>query len=118
MSYLGKEDAAMIITKIAGTEDVNLIQKAYYNSHYGFYGVKVQHMVQADSIMISFVALIQNYNTRVIITSIMFTIVNVMYIINDPTCPIKCVTNKAYPRNKYFRQSFTNCELAAMEPII
>ena len=38
MSRPGKGEAARMITEMAGAEDVNLVQKAYYNGHYGFHG--------------------------------------------------------------------------------
>lgn len=69
-----------MIADMAGTDDVNLVQKAYYNGHYGFHGAKVQHMVQADGIMMSFVALIRNHDAKVIISSNMFTMVNTLYV--------------------------------------
>ena len=106
-----------MIAEMAGSDDVNLVQKAYYNGHYGFHGAKVQHMVQADGIMMSFVALIRNHDAKVIMSSNMFTMVNTLYVDGQPNRPVKCVTDKAYLRNEYFRPAFTNTELCAMPPL-
>ena len=45
--------ACRIIASL-GAQDVNLAQKAYYNGHYGFHGLKVQNMLQADGMRYTF----------------------------------------------------------------
>ena len=41
LSRPGKGQAANLIAQMAGSTDVNLVQRAYYNGHYGFHGAKV-----------------------------------------------------------------------------
>jgi hypothetical protein len=48
MESHGKWLAADAIMRAAGGDDVNLVQQAYYNGHYGFSGGKAQHVRQAD----------------------------------------------------------------------
>jgi hypothetical protein len=38
---------AAALFRAVGT-DLNLVQMAYYNGHYGFFGTEVQHVLQAD----------------------------------------------------------------------
>jgi hypothetical protein len=37
----GTGDAAAALVHAAGGDDVNLVQRSYYNGHYGFSGAKV-----------------------------------------------------------------------------
>lgn len=41
MAHPGKGQAATNIADAAGVNDVNLVQRAYYNGHYRFHGAKV-----------------------------------------------------------------------------
>jgi hypothetical protein len=50
MAKPGSGDAANALIRAAGGEDVNLVQQAFYNGHYGFAGAKVQHVMQADGL--------------------------------------------------------------------
>ena len=107
MNRPGKGEANRLIAQLANATDVNLVQKAYYNGHYGFHGAKVQHMVQADGIMHSFVAPIRNHDAKVLKKSSMFTMINSLYIDSNQQRPVKCVTDKVYPRNDHFRPTYT-----------
>jgi len=48
LSRPGHGDAAAALVRATGGDDINLVQQAYYNGHYGFAGDKVQHVLQAD----------------------------------------------------------------------
>jgi hypothetical protein len=52
-------DAANALIRAVGGDDVNLVQQAYYNSHYGISGAKVQHVLQADVMCYSFTCPLQ-----------------------------------------------------------
>ena len=52
----GTGKAARNFAAVVGMEDVNLEQQAFYNGHYHFHGVKVQHVVQAMELFIAFPA--------------------------------------------------------------
>jgi hypothetical protein len=56
MTRPGRGDAAAALVRNVGENNVNLVQQAYYNGHYGFCGAKVQHVLQVDGISYSFVA--------------------------------------------------------------
>jgi hypothetical protein len=47
-------DAATALIRAAGGDEVNQVQQAFYNGHYGFAGAKVQHVLQADRLCYSF----------------------------------------------------------------
>jgi hypothetical protein len=54
MTRPGRGVTAQALLAAAGGDDINLIQRAYYNGHYGFCGAKVQHVLQADGLCYSF----------------------------------------------------------------
>ncbi len=54
MAKPGRGDAANALIRASGGDDVNLVQQAYYNGHYGFLGANVQHVLQADDMCYSF----------------------------------------------------------------
>jgi hypothetical protein len=54
MAKPGSRDAANALIRAAGGDNVNLVQQAFYNGHYGFAGAKVQHVLQADGLCYSF----------------------------------------------------------------
>jgi hypothetical protein len=45
MARPGRGDAADALVRAAGGDDVDPVQQAYYNGHYGFAGGKVQHVL-------------------------------------------------------------------------
>jgi hypothetical protein len=54
MARPSRGDAADALVRAAGGNDINLVQQAYYNGHYGFAGAKVQYVQKADGICYSF----------------------------------------------------------------
>jgi hypothetical protein len=55
MARPGHGQAVEVLCIAVGGGDVNLVQQAHYNGHYGFCGGKVQHVLQADGMCYSFV---------------------------------------------------------------
>ena len=45
MAKPGTGDAAAALIRAAGGDEVNQVQQAFYNGHYGFAGAKVQHVL-------------------------------------------------------------------------
>jgi hypothetical protein len=82
----------------AGGDNVNMMQQAYYNGHYGFCGAKVQHVLQADGMCYSFTCPLRRHDASVLRSSSMMTMLSVLYINNDQARPVKTVTDKAYGR--------------------
>ena len=113
----GRGEAAQAVAAAVGAEDVNLIQQAYYNGHYGFCGAKVQHVLQADGICYSFTCPLRRHDAVLLHNSSMVTMLSVLYINNDPARPVKCVTDKAYGRTPHFRPIHTDLELRLMNPV-
>ena len=62
----GKGRAIQELCAAAGMDDLNLMQRAYYNGHYKYHGAKVQHVLQADGMVHSFTCPIQNHDTIVL----------------------------------------------------
>jgi hypothetical protein len=54
MAKPGTGDAAAALVRAAGGDQVNQVQQAFYNGHYGFSGAKVQHVLQAKGLCYSF----------------------------------------------------------------
>jgi hypothetical protein len=76
----GHGDAADALVRAAGGDDINLVQQAYYNGHYGFSGAKVQHVLQADGICYSFTCPLRWHNAMVLQESSMLTMLSLLLI--------------------------------------
>jgi len=114
MARPGRGEAAEALVRAAGSDDVNLVQQAYYNGHYGFSGAKVQYVLQADGICYSFTCPLRRHDAMVLQESSMLTMLSVLYVNNDPLRPVKCVTDKAYGRTRHLRPLHTSLELRLM----
>ncbi len=51
----GHGATAPALAAATGGNNINLMQQANYNGHYGFCGAKVQHVLQADGMCYSFI---------------------------------------------------------------
>ncbi len=91
----GNGNAADALIRAAGGDLFNLIQQAFYNSHYGFADAKVQHVLQADGSCYSFTCPFHRYDAMILQVSSIPTMLSVLYVNNDPCRPAKCVTDKA-----------------------
>jgi hypothetical protein len=114
MARPGRGDASAALVRAAGGDDINLVQQAYYNVHYGFSGAKVQHILQPDGICYSFTCPLQWHDAMVLQESSMLTMLSVLYVNNDPLRPVKCVTDKAYGRTNHLHPLHTSLELRLM----
>jgi hypothetical protein len=113
----GRGDTAAALARAVGVADVNLVQQAYYNGHYGFCGAKVQHVLQADGMCHSFICPLRRHDAAVLQSSSTITMLSVIYVDNDPARPVKTCTDKAYGRTRHFRPLHTDLELRLMAPI-
>jgi hypothetical protein len=100
----------------AAANDMNLVQRAYYNGHYGFCGAKVQHVLLGNGICYSFTCPLCRHDASVLQSSSMLTMLSVLHVNNDPLCPVKCCTDKAYGRTRHLRLLHTDLELQLMNP--
>ncbi len=107
----GRGDTAAALARAVGGADVNLVQQAYYNGHYGFCRAKVQHVLQADGMCHSFIYPLWRHDAAVLQSSSMITMLSVIYVDNDPARPVKTWTDKAYGRSRHFRPLHTDLEL-------
>ena len=114
MTRPGRGVTAQALLAAAGGDDINLIQQAYYNGHYGFCGAKVQHVLQADGLCYSFTCPLRRHDASVLRSSSMITMLSVLYINNDLARPVKTVTDKAYGRTRHFRPLHTSLEFRMM----
>jgi hypothetical protein len=103
MAHPERGEAAQDSVRAVGGDEVNLVQQAYYNGHFGFCNGKVQHMLQADGMCYSFVSPLRRHDAMVLQSSGMITMLSVLYINNDPQRPVKTCTDKAYGRLRHFR---------------
>jgi hypothetical protein len=112
----GTGDAAAALKAAVGANDINLVQRAYYIGHYGFCGAKVQHVLQANGICHLFTCPLRRHDASVLQTSSMLTMLSVLHVNNDPLCPVKCCTDKAYGHTRHLRPLHTDLELRLMNP--
>jgi hypothetical protein len=106
----GHGATAQALVAAAGGNDINLMQRAYYNGHYGFCGAKVQHVLQADGMCHSFICPLRRHDASVLQSSSMITMLSVLFVNNDQARPVKTVTDKAYGRTRHFRPLHTSLE--------
>jgi hypothetical protein len=83
MSRPGNGRCVREICAAAGTPDVNLMQRAFYNGHYKYHGGKVQHVLQADGIAYSYTCPIRNHDALVLRNSSMLLMLTTVYINGD-----------------------------------
>jgi hypothetical protein len=114
MSRPGRGRAVRDICEASGAQDVNLMQRVFYNGHYKYHEGKVQHVLQADGIAHSFTCPIRNHDASVLRSSAMFLMLSNVYIDGDCNCPAKTVTDKAYGRTPHFCPLHTDTELRMM----
>jgi hypothetical protein len=114
MAKPGTGDAAAALLRAAGGDEVNQVQQAFYNGHYGFAGAKVQHVLQADGLCYSFTCPLRRHDAMVLQESSMLTMLSILYVNNDPAQPVKCVTDKAYGRTQHLQPLHTSLELRLM----
>jgi hypothetical protein len=114
MAKPGSRDDANALIRAAGGDDVNLVQQAFYNGHYGFAGAKVQYVLQADGLCYSFTCPLRRHDAMVLKESSMLTILQVLFITNDPQHPVKCVSDKAYGRTRHLWPLHTTLEIRLM----
>jgi hypothetical protein len=112
----GRGETAAALARAVGAANVNLIQQAYYDGHYGFYGAKVQHVLQADGMCHSFTCPLHWHDAAVLQSSSMITMLSVLYVDNDRACPAKTCTDKAYGHSQNFRPLHSDLELRLMAP--
>jgi hypothetical protein len=110
----GSGCAAEALARAADGQDVNLVQQAYYNGHYGFSGGKVQHVLQADGMCYSFTCPLRFQDPLVLQQSSMLMMLSVLYANGDRNRPVKCITDKAYGRTEHLHH--TSLELQLMPP--
>jgi hypothetical protein len=106
--------AASVLHRAAEGNDINLVQQAYYNGHYGFCGGKVQHVLQADGMCYSFVYPLHWHDAMVLHSSSMVNMLSVLFVDNNAARLVKTVTDKAYGRTQHFRPLHTELELQLM----
>jgi hypothetical protein len=97
--------------RAADGDDVNLVQQAYYNGHFGFSGTKVQHVLQADGICYSFTCPFCQHDAMVLQESSMVTMLSVLFINNDLLKPVKSMTDTAYSHMQHIHKLHTSLEL-------
>jgi hypothetical protein len=114
MAQPGHGQAAVALHRAADGNDINLVQQAYYNGHYGFCGRKVQHVLQADGMCYSFVCPLCQHDAMVPLSSSMVNMLSVLFVDNNAARPVKTVTDKAYGRTRHFRPLHTELELQLM----
>jgi hypothetical protein len=76
------------LVRAAGGDDINLVQQAYYNGHYGFSGAKMQHVLEADGMCYAFTCPLHCHDVMVLQESSILTMLSVFHVNNNPLCPV------------------------------
>jgi hypothetical protein len=105
---------APALVAAAGGNDINVMQWANYNGHYGFCGANAQHVLQADGMCYSFICPLHQQDASVLQSSSMITMFSVLYVNNDQACPVKIVSDKAYGGTRHIRPLHTSLELCLL----
>jgi hypothetical protein len=84
----GHGDAAAALVRAAGGDDINLVQQAYYNGHFGFSGAKMQHVLEADGMCYAFTCPLHCHDVMVLQESSILTMLSVFHVNNNPLCPV------------------------------
>jgi hypothetical protein len=111
MAQPSRGDASAPLVRVAGGNNIDLVQQSYYIGHNGFSGE-----LQADGICYSFTCPLQWNDAMVLQESSMLTMLSVLYVNNDPLRPVKCVGDKGYGRTNYLHPLHTSLELRLMNP--
>jgi hypothetical protein len=90
------------------------MQCAYYNGHYKYHGGKVQHVLKADGMALSFTCPIQNHDALVLHNSSMRVMLSNVFINGDLNRPAVPVTDKAYKHSDDFKPIQMDAELQMM----
>jgi hypothetical protein len=93
-SRAGKGKGVAALLAAAGTQDLNLMQKMYYNGHNKAHGAKVQHLLQANRIVYSWTCPLRNHDSLVLCKSVIHLMLSAVFVNNDPRRPVKCVTDE------------------------
>ena len=116
LSKPGKGRATQAFAEAATANDVNLVQQAFYNGHYGFHGAKVQHVVQVDGIKYSFTCPTCHHDATMLRESSMLVMLSSLWVDSGLECPKTC-TDKAYGRMAHIRSLHTDVELCTMNAV-
>ena len=93
-----------------GDSDVNLVQKAYFDGHYGFHGLKVSAVLQADGISRTHAESLIQHDSVVLHKICMIEIISQLKVVSVERT-LKCSSDKAYGRNEVNQPRHTDVEL-------
>ena len=109
----GKRKFSEKITRELNIADVNLVQKACHNRHYGFHGLKVSAVLQTDGIRHANSESLRRHDSVALNRSNMIDIIKELNIGDDSRTP-KVISNSAYGRNKVNHPCQTEIELSIL----
>jgi hypothetical protein len=116
MNHPGRGDTAKAFARAVGVNDINLVQQAHYNGHYGFHGSKVQHVQQADGICYSLTCPLQHHDAVLLHDSLMVNMLPLLFVDNAPLRPVKCLLT-FYGHTLHFCPLHTTVKLHLMMPV-
>jgi hypothetical protein len=114
----GTGNAAERYAQRHGTS-VNLVQRAFYNGHYSFHGAKVQHMVQADSMLTCHTLSIRAHDQRVLNSSGLETQMAFVQVVDAATGAVvqaKLIADQAYARTLIVEPKMSAAALLLLGP--
>jgi hypothetical protein len=95
---------------------VDMVQEAYYNGYHKFHGLRVQHIIDASSMITCFATALRDGDSKVFVESGMKLQIASLFVNGDANWPVKAVTDSAYTRDDHTLPSHMKAELARMPP--
>jgi len=108
---LGSRKVAYRVFTSTSQCDTNLIKYIEYNSYCGFYRLKLQLFLQADSLELTHGELIRRYNSIVFYQSNILKIIQLLKI-REEVWIAKVGIDKVYLRNNHINPIHTNSKIA------
>ena len=93
--------------------EASRIQRAFYNGYYGVHGARIQHLVEVSGILYSYCCSIRNHDAVLLRKSKIDSMLDCMYVNNDPNRPVRVMTDKGYARSEHWNPAFSAAQLAA-----
>ena len=111
--HAGTRNATKNVARELNVADVNLVQKACCNGHYGFHGLKVSSVLQADGIRHAHSESLRRHDSVALSRSKMIEMIRELKIGDDLRTP-KVSSDSAYGRNDVNQPRYTEIELSTL----
>jgi len=92
----------------------NLMQRAFFNGHYAMHGIKLNMLLQADGMSLTYSLPLRNHDGRAFLSSGIGTQLAILNINDDYARPVRCCSDAAYRETANMSPRRTPAQLNAM----